>query len=70
MSELDEQFFWGDEQGAVDQALEVMRRDQIVKRIWEKDYTVWSDSPEEIVNRLGWLDIAWPRMCSAEYLVR
>jgi len=69
MSELDEQFFWGDEQGAVDQALEVMRRDQIVKRIWEKDYTVWSDSPEEIVNRLGWLDIAGRTLASQGELI-
>ncbi len=30
---------------------------QIVKRIWEKDYTVWKDKPDEISNRLGWLDL-------------
>ncbi|MCK5456587.1 MAG: hypothetical protein KAI45_05615, partial [Melioribacteraceae bacterium] len=26
------------------------------QRIWEKDHTVWRDDPNEIRNRLGWLD--------------
>lgn len=30
----------------------------LITRIWEKDYTVWSNSPAEITNRLGWLDIS------------
>ncbi|MBI3159917.1 MAG: glucose-6-phosphate isomerase [Chloroflexi bacterium] len=31
-------------------------------RLWRKDHTLWADSPEEIVNRLGWLDS--PRVMS------
>jgi len=27
------------------------------QRILDKDYTLWSSSPDEIVNRLGWLDL-------------
>ena len=27
------------------------------KRILEKDFTLWSSSPDEIVNRLGWLHL-------------
>lgn len=30
--------------------------ERIIERIWEKDFTVWGNSPEEISNRLGWLD--------------
>jgi len=30
----------------------------LIKRIWEKDHSLWSDSPKEISNRLGWLDIS------------
>ena len=31
----------------------------VIKRIWQRDYTVWDDDvPTEISNRLGWLDIA------------
>jgi glucose-6-phosphate isomerase len=30
----------------------------IVTRIWKRDYTVWKPDPREIMNRLGWLDIA------------
>ena len=29
----------------------------VINRIWSMDHTVWSDSPEEIDNRLGWLRI-------------
>ena len=44
-----------DHQAAYDQALSELHDQNIVERIWQKDYTVWSDGPEEIVNRLGWL---------------
>ena len=30
--------------------------ERVVDRIWLKDFTVWGNSPEEISNRLGWLD--------------
>jgi len=29
--------------------------DNILTRIWQKDYTVWKPDPTEISNRLGWL---------------
>jgi len=29
----------------------------IIRRIWEKDYTVWKPEPTDITNRLGWLAI-------------
>jgi glucose-6-phosphate isomerase len=32
-----------------------LRTQRIVERIWEKDHRVWSASPTEITNRLGWL---------------
>jgi glucose-6-phosphate isomerase len=31
--------------------------DDTVRRIWQKDYTVWKPEPTEIANRLGWLDV-------------
>ncbi len=31
---------------------------KIAEKVWEKDYTIWSDSPVEITNRLGWLDVS------------
>ncbi|MCX7875499.1 MAG: hypothetical protein N2321_04935 [Melioribacteraceae bacterium] len=30
--------------------------EKIAERIWQKDFTVWSDQPDEITNRLGWLN--------------
>ena len=32
-----------------------LRDERIVDRIWEKDFTVWGNKPDEITNRLGWL---------------
>jgi glucose-6-phosphate isomerase len=45
-------------QGAVDRAIETMRDADILNRIREVDHTVWRDSEDEIVNRLGWVNIA------------
>lgn len=42
----------------VDSRLERIKADGIIPRIWNHDHTVWSDSPKEITNRLGWLEIA------------
>jgi transaldolase/glucose-6-phosphate isomerase len=42
-------------QAAVDRALEEIREDRVIERIWEHDHTVWKPEPDEISNRLGWL---------------
>jgi glucose-6-phosphate isomerase len=49
-------FFLGEYQDSIISALDKMRRDDIIARIWAKDYTVWKSAPDEITNRLGWLD--------------
>lgn len=36
--------------------LDDLSENRIPQRIWEKDYTVWRPIPDEIANRLGWLD--------------
>lgn len=46
----------GEYQNAVNGALEKMRRDNVIERIRAKDYTLWKSKPDEIVNRLGWLE--------------
>ena len=35
--------------------LKDLAQQNIVKRIWQKDHTVWESAPTEISNRLGWL---------------
>jgi transaldolase / glucose-6-phosphate isomerase len=42
---------------AIAQALKEMERDRIMPRIWEHDHTVWKLEPDEITNRLGWMNI-------------
>jgi len=39
-----------------DTALNDFSNENVLERIFSKDYTVWSDKPDEITNRLGWLD--------------
>ncbi|KUO59097.1 hypothetical protein APF79_10770 [bacterium BRH_c32] len=36
--------------------IDKLKENNIVGRIWQKDFTVWSNKPEEVSNRLGWLD--------------
>jgi transaldolase/glucose-6-phosphate isomerase len=48
----------GEYQPAVDAALMEMLSERIIDRIWAHDHTVWKPDPNEISNRLGWLDIA------------
>ncbi|MFC1569076.1 glucose-6-phosphate isomerase [bacterium] len=45
-------------QSEVDTLLLQMNQDKIVDRIRKLDHTVWQPEPNEITNRLGWLDIA------------
>jgi glucose-6-phosphate isomerase len=43
---------------AFSKAIEIAMADRLVERIWQRDYTVWGKKPDEISNRLGWLDVA------------
>lgn len=45
----------GDGSSSWKKALVDIQAQRIAERIWDKDYTVWKPSPEEITNRLGWL---------------
>jgi glucose-6-phosphate isomerase len=56
MSDIRIAYSLGEYQSAVDCALEEMRKDNVIERIWAKDYTLWKPAPDEITNRLGWLD--------------
>jgi glucose-6-phosphate isomerase len=61
-------FSLGTYQNAVVSALEALSRDNIIARIWAKDYTVWKPSPAEIVNRLGWLDAPAETLKKIQYI--
>ena len=42
---------------SVEAALEQAIGQEVVRRIWERDHTLWKPHPREITDRLGWLDI-------------
>jgi transaldolase/glucose-6-phosphate isomerase len=51
-------FNLGAYQDVVNAALDGIRDQHVIARIWDHDYTVWKPEATEITNRLGWLNIA------------
>jgi transaldolase/glucose-6-phosphate isomerase len=45
----------GEYQSRVDARLKAWQETNFARRLWEKDHTLWTDNPEEITNRMGWL---------------
>ena len=45
----------GDLADAVEERLAALRREEVVRRLWMRDHTVWKPDPTEIANRLGFL---------------
>jgi len=45
-------------QPGVDTALARLADNDVIARLWAHDYTLWSNTPTEVANRLGWLRIA------------
>ena len=41
----------------VNKTLKKIHEERVVSRLWDKDYTIWKDVPDGIVNRLGWLTV-------------
>ena len=48
----------GDLAPVVEERLATLRRDEVVRRIWMRDHTVWKADPAEIADRLGFLTAA------------
>lgn len=48
-------FFLGNYEKAVKEKFDDMHAERVIDRIWTHDFTLWSDSEDEITNRLGWL---------------
>lgn len=46
----------GQYETAVSDAITNLQENKIMERIHARDYTVWRPTPDEISNRLGWLD--------------
>lgn len=49
------QFELGRYSDTLERGLEAIQEQDIFKRLWIHDHTVWKSEPDEIVNRLGWL---------------
>jgi transaldolase / glucose-6-phosphate isomerase len=48
-------YFPGSYEASIKSCLNNLQRDKITKRILARDYTVWKQSPDNIINRMGWL---------------
>lgn len=49
-------YFLGSLEAKVRKSVNQLDALNIIPRIWDYDYTVWDNSPDEIINRLGWLN--------------
>ena len=47
---------FGELETQIAEALERLNKGNIQARVWERDYTLWGNEPDEISDRLGWLD--------------
>jgi len=56
MNSVSMKMFLGEYQNSIKISLEKLKKEKVVERIWEKDFTVWSDVPDEVSNRLDWLN--------------
>ena len=45
-------------EGYVAAAIAELDKQEVVRRIWDRDYSVWDSDPTEISDRLGWLTVA------------
>lgn len=50
-------YFFGKYEEEIKKSYSKAVEEKIAERIWKKDFTVWSENPTEISNRLGWLDL-------------
>ncbi len=50
------QFSLGNFEQDVNNTFNRLIEEDVVNRIWKKDHTLWSDDPNEIINRLAWLN--------------
>lgn len=48
--------FLGNHEKAFRESLQLVTSQDVVVRLWNKDYTLWSEQPQEIVDRLDWLE--------------
>ncbi len=58
----------GNQQRLAENAWEKAKKDEVARRIRAKDYTLWSTSPDGIVDRLGWLDAPDQTLKKIDYM--
>lgn len=56
MKEVNLNFRLGRYEADVLRSLKAIHRNNIVQRILAREHTVWKEKPDNIINRLGWLD--------------
>lgn len=61
-------YYPGNYHQIVETAWKKTQQDDVACRIRAKDYTLWSSSPDEIVNRLGWLDAPGHTLKKIDYI--
>jgi glucose-6-phosphate isomerase len=61
-------FFLGPYEDTVLRTLKALQKARIIERIRDQDYTVWKSKPDNIINRLGWLNAPADTLAQLSYI--
>jgi transaldolase/glucose-6-phosphate isomerase len=56
--------------GGVKRRLDSFRQEEVLRRVWARDYTLWKPQGDGVTDRLGWLTVVDPMMEEADRLRR
>ncbi|MHB1543622.1 MAG: bifunctional transaldolase/phosoglucose isomerase [Gammaproteobacteria bacterium] len=48
--------YQGSDRDSIRKTLKSLGQEKLTNRLWQRDFTLWHPSPDEIVNRMGWLE--------------
>jgi glucose-6-phosphate isomerase len=68
MSNIRFDYFLAEYAGTVNSAFEKLRQHNVIERLRSRDYTLWKPKPDEIVNRLAWLDAPAETLEKVKYM--
>lgn len=68
MDEVNLNLFLGPYERSVRLTLKALQKERIMHRIGAADYTVWKSKPDNIVNRLGWLQAPADTLAKLSYV--
>ncbi len=48
--------YQGSDRDSIGRSITLLGKEKMSTRLWQRDFTLWRPSPDEIANRMGWLE--------------